>query len=393
MTESPQPKIKQHNLSLVIAGGGTGGHLIPGIAIAREVRRLNAGATVTFMIPGSELERTILREHGEEWIECGGSSPSGRFGRKAKSAISLTRATFVAKRQLRNIRPNAVIAVGGYGSLCGGVAAWRLKLPLFLQEQNVIPGRVNRLLGRIASHAWLNWPVIKGLPKRLSREVVGNPLRDSIFGVTRGRATAQLGLERDLPTMLVMGGSQGASAINQFVADAEVWDRLAGQVQVIHLAGSRDFSAMQDFWNGRAVKSVVKPFSAEMGTIYAASDFVLCRAGATTVSELLALGLPMALVPLPSAAHNHQHLNARLIEASGAAILVEQRRLSEPGMLSTLLNNAVLNHRRRDIMASASRSMGRCDAATVIARSLLRRFEIDPVTSNPDAATIRTRAA
>lgn len=364
---------------VVIAGGGTGGHLMPGIAIAREIRRMAGSSDVSFLIPGKPLERKILESHGERFSECGGRSPAGGLLNKLKAAFSLTLAIRCAIRMFRADRPDAVVCVGGYGSFCAGMAARRLGIPLFLQEQNTIPGKVNRLLSRFAEGAFVQWPLMRGLHRRCRVEVVGNPIRSELFAaVANAPEGATLpGFDPLKVTLLVMGGSQGASSINRFIlSDRELLASCADRLQVIHITGDRELESCRAAWAETPVTSHVIPFAANMGELYAASDFVLCRAGATTVSEALALGKPMALVPLPTAADNHQEHNARFVEACSAGVTMAQDKLGEPGMLRIFLNGAVLNDRRRAILAANAGLLGVSDAATTITTSLLTRFGV-----------------
>jgi len=372
-TTTPRP------FRLVIAGGGTGGHLIPGIAIAREVRRLAASSNVSFLIPGKQLERSILDAHGEPYAECGGRSPAGGVISKLKAAASLAFAVRRAHRMFRTDRPDAVVCVGGYGSFCAGVAAWRLGIPVFLQEQNTIPGRVNRILSRFAERAFVQWPLMRGLHRNCDVEVTGNPIRSELFAAVANAPEGSTlpGLDPLKTTLLVMGGSQGAKSINDFIlSDRPLLAECADRLQVIHITGERDLEANKAAWTTVPITTAVMPFSANMGEVYAASDMVLCRAGATTAAELLALGKPMALVPLPTAADNHQEHNARFIEACSAGVVIGQDKLAEPGMLRLFLTSVVLNDRRRAILAANAGLMGNPSAATTIATALLTRFGV-----------------
>lgn len=376
--------LQQETPTIVFAGGGTGGHLIPAIALARSFERAaeSSGQSIRthFLIPGKQLERTILDDHGMEYTLCGGVSPSGNPVRKAKAVLSLVRAYQACKRELAQLAPSAVIGVGGYGSVCGGFAARKLKLPLYLLEQNTMPGRVNRLMSRYARAMYAQWPLEREV--KCEVHLLGNPVRKSIFRFERHEAARKLGLDPQRKTLLVMGGSQGASAINQFITNnlAEI-DQRSHAMQVIHLTGSATFDACEQAWGSRTHKHLVLPYASDMAAILAASDLVLCRSGATTIAELTALGKPMALVPLPSSAEDHQRLNAEYVERRGAAELIEQSTLADQSTIRHVLDDLLLSDTARARMALRSMTLGEADAGDLIASAILEGIGLQPARS------------
>jgi len=360
--------------TIVFAGGGTGGHLIPAVALARELESMAEAAgnpvRIEFLIPGKKLERTILEDHGMSYTLCGGISPAGNVVRKAKAALSLYKAYRSCKNTLKQIKPLAMIGVGGYGSVCGGLAARSQKVPLYLLEQNTMPGRVNRLMSRYAEAMFAQWPLVKDV--KCPVEVLGNPTRSSLAKLSRSDAQRKLGLNPERKTLLVMGGSQGASAINNFVLNNfETLDERSRRVQVIHLTGEPHFDSANTAWAMRIVNNLVLPYVGDMSAVLAASDLVLCRAGATTIAELTSLGKPMVLVPLPSAAEDHQRLNAEYVQSFGADDDYEQSKLDSPDVMRELLDEILLDDRTRASMALRSLTLGKVNAGASIASRVL----------------------
>ena len=373
------PYITNERFRVVIAGGGTGGHLMPGIALAQEFERLMPGCDVRFHIAGRDLEKTILHGHGMLYEVCGGASMSGGMVNKAKSAWSLYKAYRHSKKLMKTFRPHAVVAVGGYASFCGGRAASRLRIPLFVCEQNTIPGRVVRHLARKAERIFAQWPMEVDLSRKTEVEVIGNPIRRSLGKLSRELAVHKLNLDPDKTTMLIMGGSQGSRPINDGVL--KNLDAIASKrdsVQVIHLTGSADFSRVKKAWMDAGMKAHVLPFSNDMGKLFAAADVVLCRAGATTIAELTALGKAMVLVPLPSAKDNHQAMNARYVASQGAAHVMNQDTLLEERTWLDMMKSLVLDPRRLRITADAASFLGRPRAGKAIALNILNHFDIQP---------------
>jgi UDP-N-acetylglucosamine--N-acetylmuramyl-(pentapeptide) pyrophosphoryl-undecaprenol N-acetylglucosamine transferase len=377
---------RMSGLNLVIAGGGTGGHLIPGIAVAQKIRALAPESNVVFLIPGKPLERSILDAHGEDYVLCGGRSPVGNPLKKLTAVVSLAAAYRRSGAFLRGLSPDAVLGVGGYGSVCGGLAARRLGIPLFLQEQNVVAGRVNRLMSRYAEAVFAQWPLERPLHKNAAIEVTGNPIRTGLGSADRYESLRVLGLSPERSTLLIMGGSQGAAPINRaFTNNLDLLDVYSDRLQIIHLTGKAEFEEASRAWSGSRVTRAVLPFASDMAPLLAAADFVVCRAGATTVSELTALAKPMALIPLPTAADNHQELNARFIQKRGAGLLIHQSDLATQPVLHELLKRTILDRRRRGLLALNSRQLGKPGAATDIALRLLNRFGVQPSSRRADS--------
>ncbi len=373
-TEKPTP------FRITFVGGGSGGHLIPAIALCQEFSRLLPESKRSFIIPGKKLEKDILNFHEIDYQVCGGFSPRGSLRRSMLFAPSLLKSYRKCISILKQEKPNVVIGLGGYASIYGGLAAWRLGIPLCLLEQNVIPGRVNRLMSRFSKTVYAQWPLKQ---KKLSRKttvmVSGNPVRRNMGRYESAATRKWFGLDPNRKTLLVMGGSQGARALNNFITShLNILESYASQIQIIHITGSRDFYINRERWAHAKVRHYVIPFAQEMGPIIAAADVVLCRAGATTISELSGFGKPMILIPLPSSRDNHQFFNADFVASQGAAKVILENSLPQSSTMKVLLNELICNPEALSTLANRSSILGNLRAGKDIALNLLGRFGIQP---------------
>lgn len=348
---------------IVITGGGTGGHLFPGIAIARAFQQRHAGAAILFVGTGRELERRVVAHAGYRHavIRMGGLKGLGLF-RKLRSLASLPGALLHAGAILRDFRPAVVVGVGGYaaGPVC--LAARLMGIPVCLQEQNSLPGITNRWLARAAQRIYTAFPESHPHFPAAKIMLTGNPVREEIIAL--GRETAAR--EKDHPfTILVAGGSQGARSINTAVIDMLAHLDAPEALRFIHQCGHADRDRVRQAYGAAGVTARVEAFFTDMDRQYAQADVVVCRAGATTVAELTCIGAPAIFIPFPHAADNHQEINARsvvsaeagemLLEADldGRALWQRIRRLrDDPGLRAT--------------MARRARALGRPDAAAAI---------------------------
>ena len=349
-------------MTIGIAAAGTGGHVYPALAIAEALVGLGADRSDIVFFGGDRLEATAVPEAGFELVPIKvrglvrSLSPQNLKVLAAVRAGARTVRSHIAARDI-----GVMLAMGGYITGPAALAARRAGIPLFLHEQNAVPGLANRMAARLAQRVFVAFP---GPAARLPRsEVVGNPLRAALLGDIPGRdeARARYGLDLARPVLGVLGGSQGADALNR------VAPRLAGAnagYQILHLAGAGQHEA----WTERAGDHkdwVVVPFEREMQYFYGAVDGVVARAGALTVSELAATGTPSILVPYPGAA-GHQEANARFLADAGGAQLLMQ---AELGRLETLVVEMLApseNARR----AAAASAVGRPNAAVRVAAAV-----------------------
>ena len=354
------------SVSLLVAGGGTGGHLFPGVAVARELMARVPGATVTFVGTAAGIESRVIPREGLTLDTIRSA------GLKGKSPVALLRGLLLlplsaldAWRVISRRRPSVVIGVGGYSSgPVVGLAALR-GIPTLLMEQNATPGLTNRLLSRLVRTAAVTYE--ESLATFGSKAfVAGNPVRPEFFA-PGSDAPAASGRTR----VLVFGGSQGAHAIN--VAMAEAAAPLAAAtpgVDVTHQTGERDLAMVREAYAAAGLAARVEPFLYEMDREMRAADVIVCRAGATTLAELTAAGRAAILIPLPTATDDHQRKNADALVRQGAARVIDQRELTGARLAEALLGLA-RDGGARHRMAEAARGLARPDAARVIVDKVL----------------------
>jgi UDP-N-acetylglucosamine--N-acetylmuramyl-(pentapeptide) pyrophosphoryl-undecaprenol N-acetylglucosamine transferase len=347
-------------LAVVIAGGGTGGHLYPGIAVAREIAAREPGAVVTFAGTARGIEASVVPREGFalDVIRSGGL--------KGKSVRGLLRGLGLlplgaidAWRLLSRRRPDLVIGVGGYSSGPVVLLAAARGVPTLLLEQNAVPGLTNRMLAPLVGAAAVTYEAT--LPFFKGRGFVsGNPVRPQFLAIAavtpdRGATPARV---------LIFGGSQGAHAIN--VAAVEAAPRLVpAALAVTHQTGERDLEMVREGYARAGLRARVEPFLFEMDREMSDADVIVCRAGATTLAEITAAGRASILVPLPTATDDHQRKNADVLAAATAAEVIDQRELTGERLAGAILALAGDTPRRR-AMAAAARGLARPHAARVI---------------------------
>jgi len=337
-------------IRLVIAGGGTGGHLFPGLATAREMTRRRPGAEVLFVTGERRMETRILERSGYRQLSIRVLPLQGRGWTGALAAVAgLPRSLFQARRLLKRFAPQAALGVGGYASGPVCLAARTLGLPTAIQEQNSYPGLTNRLLCRIVDRVFISFEESRaGFPAgRLV--LTGNPVRQEVLRVEPRPVDPARPL-----SVLVVGGSQGARAVNTAVADALVLvKRREVDVRVVHQTGDADYERVLGMYTERGLRGVVTPFIEDMAGAYARADLVVGRAGASTVTELAALGKPSILIPFPHAANNHQVTNARALADAGGAVLLLQKDLDGASLADLLIRYAADREPLRRMAARA----------------------------------------
>ncbi|WP_447973476.1 undecaprenyldiphospho-muramoylpentapeptide beta-N-acetylglucosaminyltransferase [Nitrospira sp. Kam-Ns4a] len=371
-------------MTIVIAAGGTGGHLYPGVSLAREFLRQAPGSSVLFVGTVRGIEATVLPREGFELAMIDARPVMGRGLRGALAGLSaLPGALGQARRLLRERRADLVIGIGGYTSPPVLAAAAWLGVRRALLEPNAYPGMANRVLGPLADRVFLAYETAKGHFDPRKTRVVGAPVRREFYEggegpETRGEAD-RVPRAAGQRTLLVFGGSQGAQAINQAMIQAlgELRD-LRGALAVIHQTGEADRESVKRAYEAAGFQAEVAPFLYDMPRALRAADLVVCRAGAVTLAELAVCGKPAILIPLPTAIRQHQERNARVVAAAGAAVVLRQRDLTGPalaGMVRELLEDGA----RLRAMGERSRALGRPDSAEVIVRECLQLVKGAPV--------------
>lgn len=350
---------------VMMMAGGTGGHVFPALAVAEELRL--SGVPVVWMGTRRGLEARLVPQAGFpiEWIGVAGLRGHG-LTRLLRAPWMLARAAWQAAAVLRRCRPRLALGMGGFASGPGGIMAWLLGIPLVVHEQNARPGITNRWLARIAGRVLQAFP--DSFPPACQAQTVGNPVRASIVALA---APAQrLAGHSGRPRLLVVGGSQGALALNRLVPAALALLAPDQRPEVWHQAGGTQQEVAADAYREAGVAARLEPFIEDMAGAYGWADLVLCRSGAITVAELAAAGVGAVLVPFPYAVDDHQTANARFLERGGAALLVPQAGLTA-ARLAELLQTLLADRPRLLAMAEAARRLARPDAARQVARLCL----------------------
>lgn len=354
-------------MKAVLATGGTGGHIFPALAVAEELRRRDPSGDVLFVGSRSGREAELARQAG---IPFHGLPARGVMGRGFKAAaslmlisISIVRAFFL----LRRYRPDVVLGLGGYAGFAPVIAAKRLGIPTALHEQNSIPGLTNRVLGRRVDRVFLTLPDIHGHFEAARSVITGNPIRVSLLDAARERAAGERPVGKNI---LVFGGSQGARAINDLILGSLAQLKAQG-FALWHQTGEADHQRVSEAYVREGMETDrVQVFIKDMGAAYNWCDLVICRAGASTLAELTAMGLPSILIPYPYATHDHQLHNAQHMERAEAALLLVQSCLGDI-RLTRLLDDLFSTPNRLREMGRAARTLGRPDAASRIVDELL----------------------
>jgi len=358
---------------VVISGGGTGGHIYPAIEIAQALLELEPAAEIYFIGGANRLESTIVPNHGFRFLPISVAGLPRKLTWKWFPVIGKVCGGVAQSLQfIRKLKPRVVIGTGGYVSGPVLFAAARLGIPTVIQEQNACPGLTNRLLSRWAKAAYLAFDTSPTCFPSDIVKVTGNPIRPAIASFARSSAIYEkLRLDPSLKTIFIMGGSQGAHAINQVVTDA--LPHLAPyhqQLQLIHQTGKTDYKRVREKYDRSPLKHFIQPYFDPIEEVYSMADLMVCRAGGMTVSEITACGLPAIFIPLPSMAGNNQELNAQAIAKTGAGIVLNQRTLTST-LLANQISNITGNPAKQQQMAEASQQLGKPRASEEIANSIL----------------------
>jgi UDP-N-acetylglucosamine--N-acetylmuramyl-(pentapeptide) pyrophosphoryl-undecaprenol N-acetylglucosamine transferase len=348
---------------MLVAGGGTGGHVFPGIALAEEVVGRHPANDAVFVGTSRGLEAKVVPEAGFpiELVEVKGLKGKGLWGFLV-SLLLLPRALLDSLRILRRWEPDVVVGVGGYASGPVVLAAWLLRIPTAVQEQNAVAGVTNRMLGPFVKAVFTAFPEAARHFPRHKVYQLGNPIRRTLMENFMRPDTAHA-----VPRVLVFGGSQGAHALNMRVIEAlpHLAD-LRSHLRFTHQTGARDREQVERGYEACGFVPDVREFIADMSAAYAECDVVVCRAGATTLAELTVCKRPSILVPFPAAADNHQVVNARSLADAGAAVMIEEHDLTGE-LLAREIRSLLASHERRERMARAAGRLGSPQAASEIA--------------------------
>jgi UDP-N-acetylglucosamine--N-acetylmuramyl-(pentapeptide) pyrophosphoryl-undecaprenol N-acetylglucosamine transferase len=361
--------IPKHPFNIAIACGGTGGHLFPGLAVAEQLVRRDC--RITLLVSPKEVDQHAVKmAHGMEIVTLPAVGLSrGRAFAFVRGFVQSYRA---AKKHFKSSPPDAALAMGGFTSAPPIFAAKKFGAKTFLHESNTIPGRANRWLSRFVNQAFVGFP--KAGARLHNRNVIctGTPVRPQFNPRDVSVCRAALRLEPNCPTLLVMGGSQGASGINELVLKTlPLLVKRVPQLQLIHLTGPNDSEKVRQTCAALNLKAIVRPFYSEMEIALGAATVCISRSGASSLAELAAMRVPSVLIPFPAATDNHQFYNARAFEETGASRLLEQKSAT-PEMLARMVLELIENSVAREKMQSSLANWHKPDAAEKIAGMILQ---------------------
>jgi len=351
-----------------MAGGGTGGHLFPAIALAEEFKRRDASVEITFIGGKGGIEERIVPGYGYplKVLSVEGIKRKGARDR-ARAVVKAASSTIAALRMLREIKPDGVIGSGSYSSAPVVTAAFILGIKTAILEQNALPGLTNKILGKLVNRIYIAFGEARAYFPRGRTVLTGNPVRRGII-----RADDQCERARDKFSILVFGGSQGAVAINAAFLDAteyltEIWSGL----KVVHQTGEDGYEAVLSAYRRKNLKVELFRFINDMSAAYNAADLVVCRAGATSIAEITALGLASILIPYPYASDDHQTVNARSLADRGGAVLIKQDKLTGSA-LAEAIKKLYRHPQELKDMRDRSKKLGAPKAAELIADNFLK---------------------
>ncbi len=317
-------------MRIVIAGGGTGGHIFPALAVAKELKKTISDVSITFVGTVKGIESKIIPKEGYDIRFIRSEGLVGKdLVSTGRSLLRLPMSLMDSRRILKEIGPDLVMGVGGYSSGPLVLCARLMGIPSLIHEQNTLPGLTNRILGKFADSVAVTYhESMKYFPPEKTY-LTGNPVREEILKGVRDRGCKTFSLDRELFTIFIFGGSSGAHNINHAIGEALVYlESFKKNVQFLHQTGEKDFDAVKEIYSSKGFKGTVLPFAYEMADAYAVADLIISRAGATTLAELTACGKASILIPYPYAAGNHQEINARKLWDAGAAQMLLDRELN-----------------------------------------------------------------
>lgn len=351
--------------TIAIACGGTGGHLFPGLAVAEQLVR--RGGRVTLLISPKEVDRQAVKNVSEMEIL---TLPAVGLadGKIFSFAGGFIKSYRTAKKSFAKTPPHAVLAMGGFTGAPPVLAAKKFGAKTFLHESNTIPGRANRWLSRVIDHAFAGFPETVSRLHARKVTVTGTPVRSEFRPLDAVQCRAELGLDPAQPVLLVMGGSQGATGINNLVLNS--LEKFPAGLQFIHFAGANDADRARRAYAGKNLRAFVQPFFDQMEIALGAATIAISRAGASSLAEIAAMRLPSILIPFPAATDNHQFFNARAFEETGAARRLEQKSAT-PQLLADMASELISNADARAKMQSALGNWHTPGSAEQIAAGIL----------------------
>ncbi len=362
-------------MKIVFAGGGTGGHLMAGLSIAQEFSSRFPGTRIIFFGTSKKNESGYVGNMGYEFKRIRASKLTS-FIHLPFFVFALVIGIIQSLNNIIKIKPDIIIGLGGYGSVLPVVAAIFAGIPIVLIEQNVIPGRANLIMSRWVDTILCHWEsTAKRFKRARSISVTGIPIRSGILEKRVEIDKNPFGFDLKKKTLLVMGGSQGAMAINEIIFQSipRLKD-LIPDLQVIHLTGKHGYNEARDIYNNLGVSSVVSEYSDNIGAAYRLADLVVCRAGANTIAEITEVGIPAILIPYPYATDNHQYWNANELARVGGGIIIKQEDLDTERIVG-LISNLLVNEDRLNNMRKSNRSINKPFSGTRVVDKICQVLE------------------
>ncbi|MEW5921830.1 MAG: undecaprenyldiphospho-muramoylpentapeptide beta-N-acetylglucosaminyltransferase [Bacillota bacterium] len=320
----------------MLTGGGTGGHIYPALALARHIRRVNPGAELLFVGAAGGMEEKLIPQAGFplETLTVKGLPRKLNYS-LLQVFFLMGKAAAQAGKILEGFRPDFVVGTGGYAAAPLAAAALRRRIKVLIHEQNVLPGLTNRLLAPWVYKVCLSFEASRRYFMRRSNLcLTGNPRASEVGGISKEKARQILNMDPHLPFLLAVGGSQGAAVLNQSMMDFLFLSSAHKKFQVLYVTGERYYEEVNSRLRALKIPEIfggrlqLRPYQQEMPLAMAAADLMITRAGATTIAEITALGLPALIVPSPNVAHNHQLINGLELSHQGAAVLLEEKELN-----------------------------------------------------------------
>lgn len=365
-------------MRIVLTGGGTGGHLFPALALAEEFKARDKDCEILFIGSAAGIENDVVPKYGYalEFLDIQGLKGKGLYN-KISAGLKAAKAVFAAKKILKSFKPDGVIGTGGYSSGPVVLAARLLKIKTAILEQNTIPGITNRMLGKIVNTVFVAFDESKKFFPGEKAILAGNPVRKEILEIVNCKHVP-VSVKQELQiaicnfTILIFGGSQGAKAVNTAFLDAlEYLADIRDGMKIIHQTGDADYTTVKGIYERKGMKAEVFGFIDDMANAYAGADMVICRAGATSIAEITALGIASILIPYPFAANNHQEINARCLADKGAAIMMRQGEIIGDALAKVIRRFYKNPDELKEIRKNA-KAMGRPNAARDIADSIIK---------------------
>lgn len=346
---------------IIITTGGTGGHIFPAIAVGEELKKRYPDIKILFMGGDYGAEKKLAQEAGLEFVALPERGLLGKGLKAVPAAFGMLISIIKALKIIRDFKPQCVAAFGGYACFAPVIAAKLLNIPYLLHEQNAVAGQANKIIARWADRICISLPNTKGFENFIGKiTLTGNPVRKAIKKVAYNSGKKKL---------LVIGGSQGAHALNQFIVQI-LPELKRNEIKILHQTGKKDYEETRAAYIKMGFpEDWVKPFINDMPNAYKNADLAFCRAGASTASELCAVGLPSILVPFPAAIHDHQTLNAKILRDVGAALLIPEKKLDK-NETAKLICDLINDEKELNKMSCAAKSLSAKDAACEIVNEL-----------------------